>query len=129
MRIIMDGITYNLRVVAGSLQEAFEIIEGPNSGTLLSGEAARDIVGTVYNHSLSVEPDPRYYEDYTAFYMAISSPAPSHTITLPHNQGTITYEAMVRSGSHSVRNSMGQVIRYTGLTVNFTAKAPQISAE
>lgn len=129
MQISMDGVTYRLRVKMGSLEESFRIEDGPNSDTLLTGEESRDIIGTYYEHRMNVEPDPRFYSDYLAFYKAISAPVESHTITLPHADGTITYEAMVLSGKHNVRDSIAGTTRFTGLTVTFKAKAPQLVPE
>ncbi len=129
MTITMDGQSYRLRIRQGSLEESFRIEDGPNTDTLLTGEESRDVIGTYYEHRLSVEPDPRYYQDYCNFYTAISAPVESHTITLPHGQGTITYEAMVLSGKHSIKDRLGGVNRFTGLSVTFKAKAPQVTPE
>lgn len=126
MNIEMDGIAYHVRVKMGSLEESFRIEDGPNADTLLTGEESRDIIGTYYEHQMSVEPDPRYYSDYVAFYKAISAPVESHIITLPHAEGTITYEAMVLSGRHSIKDRLDGTTRYTGLSVIFKAKAPQL---
>lgn len=129
MQIVMDNITYRLRVKMGSLEESFRIEDGPNADTLLTGEESRDIIGTYYEHKLSIEPDPRYYQDYLDFYRAISAPVDSHTITLPHENGTITYAAMVTSGRHSIKDRIGTTSRFTGLTVTFKSKAPQRAPE
>lgn len=106
----------------------FEILEGENSLTLLSGEESPDILGTCYDHTLSVEPDPQYPGDYDSFFQAISAPVASHTITMPHGQGTITYRARVTGGSHVSRYVMAGVRRWSGLQVQFKALAPQREA-
>lgn len=129
MQIQMDGITYHLRVKIGTLEESFRIEDGPNADTLLTGEESRDIIGTYYEHRMSVEPDPRFPNEYMAFYKAISAPVDSHIITLPHAEGTITYEAMVVSGKHTLKDRTAGVNRYNGLTVTFKAKAPQLTPE
>lgn len=126
MKITMDGRTYELRVKLGTLEESFRIEDGPNAGTMLSGDESRDVVGTYYEHSMAIEPDPRHYQDYIDFYTAISAPVDSHRITMPHAGGTITYDAMVVSGAHSIRDTYTGTNRYTGLTVFFKAKGPQV---
>lgn len=125
MIITMDGKTYRLRVKLGSLEESFRIEDGPNADTLLTGEESRDIIGTYYEHKLSVEPDPRYYQDYLDFYHDISSPVESHTISMPHENSTITYQAIIISGKHSIKHCTANINRFTGLTVLFKAKQPQ----
>lgn len=124
--IIMDGITYKVRIKADpALEESFRIEDGENNGVMLSGRERRDVVGTYYDHSLSVEPIPGEDQDYDAFYAAISAPVDSHTITMPHGQGTITYQAKVISGSRQKKDKLAGVTRYTGLQVYFQALAPQ----
>ena len=46
---------------------------------LLNGEEQR-CAGTYYDHTMYIEPDPRYFDDYDAFYLAISAPG-----RLPHD--------------------------------------------
>lgn len=124
--VVMDGITYRVRIKADPpLEESFEILEGENSLTLLSGEESPDILGTCYDHTLSVEPDPQYHGDYDSFFQAISAPVACHTITMPQGQGTITYRARVTAGSHQSRGVMRGVRRWSGLQVQFRALAPQ----
>ena len=122
--IVMDGVSYHLRVVLGSLEEGFRIEDGPNGGTLMDGSQSRDILGTYYDHQMRVEPDPKFYQDYIDFYMAISAPVDSHTITMPHGGEVLTYQAMVTSGRHVQRDTLGGKPRYTGLSVDFTAMSP-----
>lgn len=124
--VVMDGIIYKVRIKADpALEESFRIEDGENAGSMLSGRERRDVIGTYYDHTLSVEPVPGEYQDYEAFYLAISAPVDSHTITMPHGQSTITYQAKVISGSHRKRNKISGVTHYTGLQVQFQALAPQ----
>lgn len=125
MKITMDGTIYRLRVRFETLGRSFRIEDGDNAGTMLSGLYKRDIVGTYYDYSMQVEPDPRYPGDYDDFFDAISAPVDSHSITVPYGQGTITYNAMVTSGADVYRGKVAGVERWSGLQVQFTAQAPQ----
>lgn len=125
MKITMDGTIYRLRVRFETLGRSFRIEDGDNAGTMLSGRYQRDIVGTYYDYTMQVEPDPRYPGDYDAFFDAISAPVDSHSITVPYGQGTITYDAMVTSGADAYRGKVAGVERWSGLQVQFTAQAPQ----
>lgn len=125
MKITMDGTIYRLRVRFETLGRSFRIEDGDNAGTMLSGRYQRDIVGTYYDYTMQVEPDPRYPGDYDAFFDAISAPVDSHSITVPYGQGTITYDAMVTSGADVYRGKVAGVERWSGLQVQFTAQAPQ----
>ena len=44
--IVMDGKAYRVRVVYPSLSREFELLEGPNASTMLSGRNERDLLGT-----------------------------------------------------------------------------------
>jgi len=121
----MDGVTYKVRVKVNTLRRSFHIDDGDNAGTLMSGRYARDIVGTYYDYSMEVEPDPSSPGDYDAFYTAISAPVDSHMISVPFGQETMQFEAMVTSGSDQKKDRVGGITRWTGLSVNFTAIEPK----
>lgn len=123
--ITMDGRAYRLRVKLGTIRRSFRIEESERSGMVKSGEQFRDIIGTYYDYSMDVEPDPAAPEDYDIFFEAISAPVEAHTVTLPYGQGTITYQAMVSTGEDKQRDRVAGVNRWNALTVHFTAKKPQ----
>lgn len=122
--VLMDGKKYRVRVIFSSVEESARLEEGVNAGKMLSGDRERDLVGTYYGHSLSVEPDPRYPQDYDQFFDDISASVPSHTITMPHGQGAVTYEAMVSSVKHGAKGVIAGVRRWGGLTVAFEGIRP-----
>ena len=123
--IVMDGVTYRLRVVYDSLIRAFELMEGVNAGEMISGRHERDLLGTGYTYQMQVEPDPRYPTDYDAFFHAISAPVDSHTIVMPYGQTTITYEAMIESGQDTYQGMVAGRARWRGLTVQYRYIEPQ----
>lgn len=125
MQILMDGATYHLNVSYETLGRSFRLSEGQNAGYMLSGDYERDLVGTYYDYVMQVQPDPLYPGDYDAFFDAISAPVPSHSITMPYGQGTITFDAMVSEGSDLYRGQVASRRRWGSLEVQFTAKKPQ----
>lgn len=122
--IQMDGKTYRVRVIFPSVEESVRLEDGVNAGEMLSGRRERDLVGAYYDHTLSVEPDPRYPQDYDQFFDDITAPVPAHTITMPHGQGTVTYEAMVYSARHVANGVIAGVRRWRGLQVSFQGIRP-----
>ena len=120
----MYGNLYRVRIIFPSVEESADLVEGQNAGEMLSGRRERDLVGTYYNHTLSVEPDPRYPQDYDQFFDAITAPVPSHTITMPHGQGAVTYDAMVSSARHVANGVLAGVRRWRGLEVSFQGIRP-----
>lgn len=129
MGIQMDGRTYRVRAKFDSLEEYATLKEGLNAGDMLSGDHERDLDGTYLSHALDVEPDPRYPEDYDAFYAAIIAPVNSHSIVMPHGQGTITYDAMVSDAGHRSRGKLAGIRRWTGLRVEFSSIRPVLRPE
>lgn len=105
--IVIDSVCYRVRVVFESLKRSFSIVEGPNGGTSITARTIRDIVGTAYGFEMDVEPDPRYREDYDAFYEAISAPVESHMVELPYGNDTLKSEAMIVSGEDVFGGKMG----------------------
>ena len=120
----MDGVTYNLRVRFETITRSFRIEDGQNAGSMLSGLYKRDLVGTFYDYSMEIEPDPLHPSDYDAFYQEISAPVDSHTITLPYGQSTITFDAMVTYGNDVYRGITAGRKRWNGLQVTFTSIEP-----
>lgn len=123
-KIHMDGVDYRVGIVYGSMEEAAELVDGPNAGVMLSGFEDRDLTGTYYGHSMSVEPDPRYPQDYDALYDALAAPVNSHSVTMPHGQSTVTYDAKVSSVRRRSGSVMGGVRRWHGIEVSFRSIRP-----
>lgn len=129
MTVTLDGVTYRVRVVYNTYADAFTLIEGVNAGDMLSGRHERDLVGTSATYEMEVQPDPRYPEDFDAFYAAIRAPVVSHTVTVFDGQGELTYEAMIQSGRRTYRGMAGGKRRYCGAVVQFVPIEPQWEAE
>ena len=125
MSLMMDGIEYHVRIVYNSLVRAFELLEGVNAGEMLSGRYERDLIGTRYTYEMAIEPDPQHLEDYDALYDALSDPISSHSITVPYGQTTLTYNAMIESGTDTYKGKLAGMHRWGGLTVIFKAISVQ----
>lgn len=125
MTIVMDQVTYHLRVKYETIGRSFHLDDGDNADYMLSGLYQRDLLGTYYDYAMEVEPDPQYPGDYDRFFEAITAPVDSHSLTLPYGQGTITFDAMVTSGSDLYRGQVAGFNRWGGLQVQFTAQKPQ----
>ena len=125
MKIVMDGTTYILRVQYETIGRSFRLEDGENAGKMISGLYERDLVGTYYDYSMTVEPEPGSEADYDAFYEAISAPVSSHSITMPYGQGTMTFDAMVYEGTDLYRGMVAGQRKWAGLQVTFSAKGPQ----
>ena len=124
-RLIMDGRTYRVRLVYNTLVRAFELLEGPNAGYMLSKRHERDLAGTGFSYSMGIEPDPEYPGDYDDLFDALSNPVSSHVITVPYGQTTMTYAAEITGGSDTYKGTLSGVEQWGGLTVDFRYISPQ----
>lgn len=124
-KITVDGTEYNVRLKYETLTRAFSIVEGDNAGEALSGRLLRDVIGTKYSYQIDIEPDPSDPDSYDSFFQTITAPADYHTVTMPYGQSTITFDAAIQSGSDIYRGKLGNKQRWSGLSIQFIAMAPQ----
>ena len=127
--INLDGTEYRVYVIHPSRVLSFEIVEGNNSGQSLSFREIRDIGGTRYNYTMKVQPDPARPEDFDALFMAISAPVEYHMVSMPFGQGTIEFEAVVRSGSITDYGYQAGYRRWKDMEINMEAIEPQRKPE
>lgn len=123
--IKMDGVEYpNIHV--NSLRRSFQVVDGPSTGRLMNFDMVRDVGGTFYNYSLSIDSSMAEPAEYDKFYENISAPVASHTLEVPYAQSVLVFEAYVTNGDDNLFISMedGQNV-WKGLSVNFIAISPQ----
>lgn len=126
--ITLDGTNYHVRVVFDSMERAFTLLEGSNSGMSLSGRTIRDIIGTQYAYSMTVEPLSTSAADqaaYDSFYEAITSPVDYHTVKMPYGQTDITFDAQVISGKDKYKGKRNSHEWWREMTVTFIPMEPQ----
>lgn len=122
----IDGV--DLRLWVMGVKRSFAVTDSEHSGRVKNNEMYRDVIGTFYNYTLTVEPDPSHRADYDTFYDIITAPTPFHALTFPYGQQVLEFTAYVTSGDDDIKPIMEgetQVNRYSGLSVQFIAKAPQ----
>lgn len=120
----LDGKFYDLFVT--ELKRNAEVTDTEASGRTNDYSMHRDIIGTFYNYNIIIEPQGDNVDDYDAFYEQITAPVPSHIMTFPCGQETLTFNAYVTKAEDKliVRNGKNLWGR-DGLSLNFVAMAPQ----
>lgn len=124
-KLTMDNVEYEVRIVYGSIQRTFTIVEGKNIGTSINATRIRDILGTSYSYQMQIEPNPNNMADYYAFYEAISSPQNTHHITAPYNNTTIDFDCCIDGGTDADMGLFANNRKWSALTLAFTPLAPQ----
>ena len=125
--IKIDGKSYDVGEI--ELKRNAEIIYDPATlGVMLDFSEVADAAATKYMYSFTVEPKhgaENKQSQYDAFYDDITSPKSVRTVELPFGQGTITFQAKIKSAGDSLRRSCGGVNRWGGLSVAFSPVRPQ----
>lgn len=123
----IDGTEYGTIVTA--LQRSFEVADGENAGRTLDGTMHRDLIGTYYNFSITINTDRLTQKQYNELYEIISSPVESHNITVAYGNSLLTFNAYITNGTDDLIRQYSETDRYWGnLTLNFIAMEPQRSA-
>lgn len=121
----VDGVAYNVLVEPGALRRKASILDGENAGRAKSGRMIRDIIGTYYNYSLTLDTRGMDVTSYDSLFEALSAPVDSHTIEMPYGQGTLAFEAYVSNVNDQMEDASGRHTVWGGMTVTFTSMAPQ----
>ena len=125
--LTLDGKEYRNLHIVPPIKRSFQILDGENAGRLaVSGEMVRDIIGTFYNYSLSINKDKSHLDEYDEFYEEITDPnVDSHELIVPYGQGMLTFRAYVTNGADELTRIDANGNKWTGLQINFIAMKPQ----
>lgn len=123
--LTVDGRTYKVRVVFPTMDNEFEIVEGPLATKAQSGRQIRDILGTAYSYSMLVEPNPLFPLDFDDLYHALSAPVESHRVSLPYGQGELEFDAAIRGGKRTWHGKTAGYNRWKSMEVTFKPIKPQ----
>ena len=121
---LLDGLAYNVRVT--KLTRKFSVLDTDKTGRTQNGEMYRDIIGTFYNYSMTVE---QRGDDATAmdeFWEAISKPKTSHVCVFPYGQETLTQKMYITSGEQDVVTVGRDSTEWGELSLNFIAMSPKV---
>lgn len=121
----MDGIAYNLRVLA--LKRKFAIVETGVSGRTQDGQMYRDLFGTYYHYTMTVAQKGEDTQALDAFWEAVSKPKVSHVCVFPYGQQTLTQRMYVTAGQQELVRIDEDKNRWGQVEINFVAMAPEVT--
>lgn len=121
---LMDGIAYN--VCVSKMTRKFSVLDTDKTGRTQDGEMFRDIVGTFYNYSMTVEQLGSDTDSFDAFWEAISQPVESHVCVFPYNQSTMTQRMYVTSGEQDLLRKTPEKSNWGSVTVSYIATSPKV---
>ena len=122
--ISIDGVEFAKAII--SFKRTFQVLDGENAGrTIVNGNMERDVIGTYYNYSVTIDTSFMTLEEYDELYEIVSSPDDFHTLEVPYGQETYTYQAYITNGSDELIHIKGNKNYWNKLSFNFVAKAPK----
>lgn len=121
----IDGIEFTKAVVSEP-ERNFSIADGENAGRLIAtARMERDVLGTFYNYSFTIDHSFMTDEEYFELYNRISAPTDSHTLEVPFNGETLVFEAYITSGKDKLKGIINGRNIWSELTLNFVAMEPK----
>lgn len=121
---LLDGRAYNVFVT--SLIRKFAVLDTDGSGRTQDGEMHRDIIGTYYNYSMTVQARAGDMDALDALWEAVSQPAVSHVCVFPYGQRTLTQRMHVTSGEQAVRQLTAEKTFWDSIKLSFVAMSPAV---
>ena len=124
----IDGTSYDVLVTA--IQETFNVLEGPNSGTALYRQREiRDLTGIKIGHSITFasDNDPDEFDALCAYLFGTLREYV--TLEVVHDQTTISYQAAYNTGTRRVAHidDVNDVVYWNEITVEFRPMEAQIN--
>ena len=102
--IVLDNIEYKANW-AKDFKRKFEIINGDNSGRLQGNkDMYLEYVGTFFNfEGTLVQQRDCTAEEWDELLAVLANPINDHTVTVPFNQSTMTWEFYISSGEQELK--------------------------
>lgn len=130
----INGREFNVKVI--EIEENFNILYSENTGRVAAVGAALvlDPYGTFYGHTVTVGAKKGHEEELNELFNYISQPRfTGMTVSLPHGNGVITYNAYVSNGRRKIKKIREDVlgnIEYTDyetFSINFISMSAQVT--
>ena len=121
---LIDGKAYNVWV--SKLTRKFSVLDSGKTGRTQDGTMYRDVIGTFYNYSMTVEQCRDDHESMDALWEAISMPEKSHICTFLYNQETLTQEMYITSGEQGLESKTERGTHWGEMTLSFVATKPKV---
>lgn len=119
----IDGVPYNVAVT--KFERTFAVTDTDKAGRSINGNMIRDIIGTFYNYSMSIDSRNVSQGEYNSLYQILSAPVDSHNFVFPYNGETISFKGYVTNGKDTLKTMKEGKNKWTGLEINIISMEPQ----
>ncbi|MEL4106775.1 hypothetical protein AAFA46_08070 [Oscillospiraceae bacterium WX1] len=121
--IIIDETSYAVNIV--SIVETSRFVDKYLNQTE-DWDIKRELAGIFFDYEITLG-EIQDQAVMLALYAKIHEFTEFHTVSLPHNNGTQTFQAYITGTSRSLKKKTAGDNRWSGFIIKFIAKAPQIT--
>lgn len=123
----INGTSFDVNVAIKEFEETFNVLDGENTGRVLSGRMVRDIIGTYIGHKVTFFAAKSQTEfDALWDYLVTHSVDDSVMVELADGQTTISYEAYYTSGTRKLFKRENNVNYWDEIQVSFVPMDAQV---
>lgn len=118
--LTIDGLYFDVPFI--SIKRDADVLDKYAERTK-DGVLRREVIGTYFNYTMGFGTidDTRTYNK---LWDKLTEPVAFHTVTLPSNDGNLTYSAYISSVSDEFEKILENKTVFKGLTCKFTAEKP-----
>ena len=124
----MNGLSFDVDVALGSVEESFNVLDGSNAGRVLSGKMQRDVIGTFIGHKVTLfsKGDDIAFDALWS-YLVAHSVDDFVLLEAADNQSSISYEAYYTAGKRKLRSAERDTANHWDeIEINFVPIDPQV---
>lgn len=126
--IKLNGKEFDADVAISSYNRNFNVLDGENSGRVMTGRMVRDIIGTYIGHKIRVFRRGDSYAGLDEFwdYLIEHSVDDSVMLEAADGQTSISYEAYYTTGSQDIERVVNGVNYWGEIEINFVPMDAQV---
>ena len=117
--IIIDSVSYNVPVI--SIKRTADFLDKYAERTV-DGVLHRELIGVYFNYTIKF--GQASMEDYSSLYDKLTEPEEFHTVTIPDEDGDLTFTAYFAGISDELVKAKGSDRFWKSLSVGFIAERP-----
>lgn len=118
--IVIDGTTYDIPVT--SIKRTADFLD-KYAERSADGVLHRELIGVYFNYQLQFGRDAST-SVYAALWNKLTEPTEFHTVTVPDEDGDVTFAAYFANVTDKLVKAKGATRFWKDLTVNFIAQSP-----
>ncbi len=124
----LNGQSFDADVAIKEYKLNFNVLDGENTGRVLSGDMERDIIGTYIGHKVIVfnGKGQEGFDKFVDFLIEHSVDKEGVLLEAVYGQKAISYQAYYTAGEVTLPFSDGNANYWDALEVNFIPMSPQV---